>query len=206
MKTTFTLLTAGILMFSCGQEKKNDTDVATDMAANTEMSAAAESAEKSSWDSEASKTEADPTIVEIATGNEQFSTLVTALGAAELVGTLSSEGPFTVFAPTNAAFEKLPAGTVEALLKKENAAKLTKVLTYHVVAGEYKAEAVIKAINDNNNAFPVKTVEGTVLTLSLKDGNVMLTDAAGNMSTVIQPDVDASNGVIHVIDSVVMPE
>ena len=204
MKFTMALLTAGVLVTACGQEKKNASN-ANDMVANTEMTASAEAADmEDSW--ETTSTEAEPTIAEVASSSDQFSTLVTALGAADLVGTLNSEGPFTVFAPTNEAFEKLPAGTVEALLKKENAAKLTQVLTYHVISGEYKAEAVIKAIQDNNNAFPVETIEGTVVTLSLKDGSVVLTDAAGNTSTVTQPDVDASNGVIHVIDTVVMPE
>lgn len=205
IKITMALLTAGFLVTACGQEKKNSNSDADDMVANTEMSAAAEAADmEDSW--ETTNTEAEPTIAQVASSSEQFSTLVAALGAANLVGTLNSEGPFTVFAPTNEAFEKLPAGTVETLLKKENADKLTQILTYHVVSGEYMAEAVIKAIQDNNNAFPVETIEGTVLTLSLQDGSVMLTDAAGNTSIVTQPDVDASNGVIHVIDTVVMPE
>lgn len=205
MKFTMALLTAGFLVTACGQEKKNSDSNASDMVANTEMTASAEAADMGdSW--ETTSTEAEPTIAQVASSSDQFSTLVAALGAADLVGTLNSEGPFTVFAPTNEAFEKLPAGTVESLLKKENAEKLTQVLTYHVISGEYKAEAVIKAIQDNNNAFPVETIEGTVVTLSLNDGSVILTDAAGNTSTVIQPDVDASNGVIHVIDTVVMPE
>ena len=146
------------------------------------------------------------TIVDIAASNDNFSTLVAAVKAADLVGTLSSDGPFTVFAPTNDAFNALPEGTVPTLLKPENKATLTGVLTYHVVAGEFKAADVIKAINDNNGSFTIKTVQGNNLTAMLNDGKVVLKDAKGNTSTVIMTDVDASNGVIHAIDTVVMPE
>lgn len=147
-----------------------------------------------------------PTIVGVAASNENFSTLVAAVKAAELVETLEGEGPFTVFAPTNDAFAKLPAGTVDNLLKPENKATLTAVLTYHVVAGEFKAAAVIEAINANNGSYTVPTVQGGSLTASLSDGKVVLTDENGNKSTVIMADVEASNGVIHAIDTVVMPK
>jgi uncharacterized surface protein with fasciclin (FAS1) repeats len=146
------------------------------------------------------------TIVSVAATNENFSTLVAAVKAAELVETLNSAGPFTVFAPVNTAFDKLPEGTVTTLLKPENKEMLTSILTYHVVAGEFNAAAVIKAINDNNGAFEVKTVQGGILTASLKDANVILTDVKGNVSTVILTDVKASNGLVHAIDTVVMPE
>jgi uncharacterized surface protein with fasciclin (FAS1) repeats len=146
------------------------------------------------------------TIVTIAASNDNFTTLVAAVKAAGLVETLNSEGPFTVFAPVNDAFSKLPEGTVATLLKPENKEMLTSILTYHVVSGEFKAEAVIQAINDNGGKFSVKTVQGNMLTASLVDGKVMLTDAKGNMATVVMADVDASNGVIHAIDSVVMPK
>ncbi len=146
------------------------------------------------------------TIVDVAVGNENFTTLVAAVKAAGLVETLSSEGPFTVFAPTNAAFDKLPAGTVDNLLKPENLEKLKSVLTYHVVAGKFEAAAVIDAINQNKGKFTVTTVQGGKIDLSLKDGNVVLTDANGKSSTVAMADVAASNGVIHAIDSVVMPK
>ena len=146
------------------------------------------------------------TIVGVAAGNDNFSTLVAAVKAADLVGTLSSDGPFTVFAPTNDAFSALPAGTVDGLLKPESKDALTGILTYHVVSGKYEAAAVIEAINGNNGAFPVTTVQGGEITLSLKDGKVMLEDEKGNMSTVVMADVGASNGVIHAIDTVVMPE
>ena len=146
------------------------------------------------------------TIVDVAVGNEDFSTLVAAVQAAGLVETLSSEGPFTVFAPTNAAFEKLPAGTVEDLLKPENVEKLKSILTYHVVSGKFEGAAVIDAINSNNGKFTVETVNGGKIDLSLNDGKVVLTDANGKTSTVAMADVPASNGVIHAIDTVVMPK
>lgn len=146
------------------------------------------------------------TIVDVAVGNENFTTLVAAVKAAGLVETLSSEGPFTVFAPTNAAFDKLPAGTVDNLLLPENLEKLKAVLTYHVVAGKFEAAAVIDAINQNKGKFTVTTVQGGKIDLSLKDGNVILTDANGKSSMVAIADVAASNGVIHAIDSVAMPK
>ena len=145
-------------------------------------------------------------IVAVAAGNKDFTTLVAAVKAADLVGALSGNGPFTVFAPTNAAFSKLPEGTVGNLLKPENKSVLASVLTYHVVAGKFEAAAVIDAINKNNGKFTVDTLNGGQITLSLKGGNVVLTDANGGTSTVVIPNVAASNGVIHAIDSVVMPK
>ncbi len=150
--------------------------------------------------------EATKNIVEVAAGNDAFSTLVAAVKAAGLVETLSGDGPFTVFAPTNDAFAKLPKGTVASLLLPENKASLTGILTYHVVAGKFEAGAVIKAIKANNGKFTVPTVQGGSIDLSLKDGKVILTDAKGGMATVVIADVAASNGVIHAIDSVVMPK
>ncbi|MEM1319493.1 MAG: fasciclin domain-containing protein [Bacteroidota bacterium] len=144
-------------------------------------------------------------IVDIAAGNENFSTLVAAVKAAGLVETLKSAGPFTVFAPTNAAFAKLPEGTVASLLKPENKSTLTKILTYHVVAGEFKAADVVNAIKNAGGKFTVETVSGDKLTASLKGGKVILTDEKGGVVTVTQTDLDASNGVIHVIDGVVLP-
>lgn len=149
---------------------------------------------------------ADPTIVGVAAGNENFSTLVAAVKAADLVETLNSEGPFTVFAPVNAAFDKLPEGTVAGLLKPEAKGTLTAVLTYHVVAGKVMAKDVLKAIKDNDGKFEITTVQGGTLTASVKGENVILTDANGNVSTIIMTDVAASNGVIHAIDTVVMPK
>mgnify|MGYP001791306055 CR=1 FL=1 len=151
-------------------------------------------------------TKAAGTIVSVAAANKNFSTLVAAVKAAGLVETLNSKGPFTVFAPTNDAFGKLPKGTVESLLKPENKKLLTAVLTYHVVAGKFDATAVVKAVKSNGGKFSIKTVQGNVLTASIMDGNVILTDAKGNTSKVVITDVAASNGVIHAIDSVVMPK
>ena len=145
------------------------------------------------------------TIVGVAASNDNFSTLVAAVQAADLVATLNSDGPFTVFAPTNDAFAKLPEGTVETLLKAENKGTLTSILTYHVVAGKFMASDVLDAIQKNNGSFVIPTVNGEKLTASLKDGKVLLTDSKGNYSTVILTDVGASNGVIHAIDTVVMP-
>ena len=147
-----------------------------------------------------------PSVVGIASSNEVFSTLVAAVTAADLVGTLEGEGPFTVFAPTNDAFGKLADGTVETLLKPENKQSLVGILTYHVVAGKFMAADVVKAIKENNNSFVVETVQGSPLTLSLKDGAVMVIDENGNSAKVTATDVKASNGVIHVIDTVVLPK
>lgn len=149
---------------------------------------------------------AQKTVVDIAVGSKDHTTLVAAVKAADLVSTLQSAGPFTVFAPTNAAFAKLPAGTVENLLKAENKATLAKVLTYHVVAGNLDAAAVVKAITDGNGRVVVKTVSGGSLTASLKDGKVILTDENGATATVVATDLKAGNGVIHVIDGVVLPK
>lgn len=145
------------------------------------------------------------TIVDVAMGNGDFSTLVTAVTAAGLGETLSGEGPFTVFAPTNAAFDALPEGTVEALTTTDTET-LGSILTYHVVAGELMATDVLAAIEGAGpDGYTLTTVNGATLTATLVDGNVVLTDAAGGTATVTATDVDASNGVIHVIDTVLMP-
>lgn len=148
---------------------------------------------------------AQKTIVDIAVGSADHTTLVAAVKAADLVTTLQSAGPFTVFAPVNAAFAKLPAGTVDYLLKAENKATLAKVLTYHVVAGKFVAADVVKAINAAKGTLSLKTVSGGTLLASLKDGKVILKDEKGGTSTVLVADLIAGNGVIHVIDSVVLP-
>lgn len=147
-----------------------------------------------------------PNIVGVAAGNENFSTLVAAVKAADLVATLSGDGPFTVFAPTNDAFAKLPEGTIATLLKPENKEMLTSILTYHVVSGKFDAAAVVDAIKANNGMFEVATVQGGKLIASLDGSSVMLKDEKGNMSKVVIADVVASNGIIHAIDTVVMPE
>lgn len=153
-----------------------------------------------------SSAQAQKTIVDIAVGSNDHTTLVAAVTAAGLVETLQSKGPFTVFAPVNAAFAKLPEGTVATLLKPENKATLTKVLTYHVIAGNLDAAAVVKAITDGGGKVEVTTVSGGKLTVSLKDGKVILTDENGGVATVLVTDLKGDNGVIHVIDSVVLPK
>lgn len=155
---------------------------------------------------QATENNGQPTIVETAVSNEAFSTLVAAVKAADLVGVLSSEGPFTVFAPTNDAFAKLPAGTVEYLIKPENKAKLSAVLTYHVVEGKLMAADVVKAITDGGGKATITTVQGSVLTATLEGNNVILTDANGQKAVITAVDINNSNGVIHVIDAVVLPK
>lgn len=150
--------------------------------------------------------QAQKTLVDIAVGSKEHTTLVAAVTAASLVETLQGKGPFTVFAPVNAAFTKLPEGTVTTLLKAENKATLTKVLTYHVVAGNLDAAAVVKAITEGGGKVDVTTVSGGKLSVSLKDGKVILTDENGGVATVLVTDLKADNGVIHVIDSVVLPK
>ena len=191
VKTISAFALLGAIVTSCGEKKTADS---TDMAETTTVAmdtmAVAETG----------------TIVDVAAGNADFSTLVAAVKAAGLVETLSGAGPFTVFAPNNAAFDKLPAGTVDSLLKPENVEMLKSILTYHVVAGKFDAAAVIEAINGNKGKYTVTTVQGEKIDLSLKDGKVMLTDAKGGMSAVILADLAASNGVIHAIDTVIMPK
>ena len=143
---------------------------------------------------ESGEATAEPTIVEIAVGNPDFSTLVAALKAADLVGALSGEGPFTVFAPTNAAFAQLPPGTVEALLLPENKDKLVAILTYHVVAGKVMAADVVKLTE-------ATSLEGDVIAITVSDAGVKVDEA-----NVTVTDIVGSNGVIHVIDAVIMPE
>ncbi len=138
-------------------------------------------------------------IVEIASSDTQFSTLVAAVKAAGLVDTLSGDGPFTVFAPTNDAFNKLPAGTLDSLLKPENVEQLKSILTYHVIP----AKAMSGDLKDGQE---ITTVQGAKLKVSIANGEVMLTDAKGNMSKVTKADIEAKNGVIHVIDMVVLPQ
>ena len=144
-------------------------------------------------------------IIQNAVNSKDHTTLVAAVKAAGLVDTLSGPGPFTVFAPTNAAFAKLPAGTVDTLVKPENKATLTKILTYHVVAGRLSAADLIAKVKAGGGKAMIKTVEGEDLTVSLKAGSVILTDAKGGASKVTIPNVNQSNGVIHVIDTVLMP-
>lgn len=191
VKVISALALLGVITTSCGEKKQAES---TEMADTTAVAV------------ETTVVEETPNIVGVAAGNADFSTLVAAVKAAGLVETLSSEGPFTVFAPNNVAFDKLPAGTVDGLLKPESLEKLKAVLTYHVVSGKFDAATVIDAINKNNGKYTVTTVQGGKIVLSLKDGKVLLTDANGGTASVVLADVAASNGVIHAIDTVVMPK
>lgn len=147
----------------------------------------------------------DKTIVDIAVGSSDHTTLVAAVKAADLVGTLQGAGPFTVFAPVNGAFDKLPAGTVATLLKPENKATLAKILTYHVVAGNLDSKAVAKAIKKGNGKVELTTVSGGKLWAMMDGKDVVLKDEKGGMSKITAVDLKGSNGVIHVIDTVVLP-
>jgi uncharacterized surface protein with fasciclin (FAS1) repeats len=145
-------------------------------------------------------------IVQNAVNSKDHTTLVAAVKAAGLVATLEGPGPFTVFAPTNAAFEKLPKGTVEMLLKPENKAKLIKILTYHVVKANALGPAIMKMVKDDGGKHNVTTVSGDKLFATVKGGKIVLQDEKGGTATVTVADVKQSNGVIHVIDHVLMPE
>jgi uncharacterized surface protein with fasciclin (FAS1) repeats len=145
-------------------------------------------------------------VVDIAIGSADHTTLVAAVKAADLVTTLKGTGPFTVFAPTNAAFDKLPEGTLAGLLKPENKAQLAKILTYHVVAGNLDAAAVVAAIKAGNGKAVLSTVSGGKLTASLEMDKVKLTDESGKSAYVVAADLKGSNGVVHVIDGVVLPK
>jgi len=164
------------------------------LSCNNEASKTAETTPVDTVKTEVAAPVAPKDVVDIAIGSPDHTTLVAAVTAAGLVETLKGAGPFTVFAPTNAAFTALPAGTVEGLLKPENKAKLTSILTYHVVAGAVKAA-------DLTDGQKVKTLQGEELTVSIKDGKVMI-----NGANVTAADLEGSNGVVHVIDAVLMPK
>lgn len=145
------------------------------------------------------------TVVEVAQGNPEFSTLVEAVTAADLAGTLNGAGPFTVFAPTNAAFDKLPEADRQALMQPEQRETLQGILTYHVVPGRIMAADIASQAEAGGGEVELTTVEGGTLTLSQSNGQWVITDENGNTSTIAMADVAASNGVIHAIDTVVMP-
>ena len=151
------------------------------------------------------KTVAQKTIVDVAVGNEDFSTLVAALTAADLVSALQSDGSFTVFAPTNAAFAKIDSKTLNSLLEKKNQEALANILTYHVVPGKLVASDVVEALKKGKGTLKLTTLYGEVLTVEQKNDKIWLKDQNGNYSEIIATDVMASNGVIHVINTVVMP-
>ena len=192
-KLAIALASAGALaLAACSQapEEAAETDAMAETTAMDEANAAATAG----------------TVVEVAQGNPDFSTLVSAVTAADLGTTLSGAGPYTVFAPTNAAFEKVPQATRDTLMSPAGKEDLTGILTYHVVEGETLAAALTEAITAADaDGAKLTTVNGAVLTAKSEGGRVTLTDAAGNVATVTQTDIDASNGVIHVIDTVLMP-
>lgn len=197
MKTfTLAIASAGALALAACAETAEDTAATDTAAADTAMA-----------DSSANADAAAGTIVDVAGGNPDFSTLVAAVTAADLGGTLSGAGPFTVFAPTNAAFEKVPQAARDQLMSPAGKEDLAGILTYHVVSGEQMAAGLTEAIAAGGaEGAKLTTVNGAVLTAKANGGTVTLTDAAGNTATVTQTDIDASNGVIHVIDSVLMPK
>ena len=163
-------------------------------------------ADAAATEASATTPDAAGTVVAVAQGNPDFSTLVSAVVAADLAGTLGGTGPFTVFAPTNAAFAKVPAATLSTLLTPAGKADLTGILTYHVVAGRVDAAALTQQIQAGGGSAALTTVQGGTLTARVgTDGAVTLTDSKGGVSRVVQADVPASNGVIHAIDTVVMP-
>lgn len=189
-------MTAALALTACGAAETETAD--TTAAETTEEMPAEESAMTA-------ETEAG-TIVAVAQGNENFSTLVAAVTAAGLGETLSGAGPFTVFAPTNDAFAKVDKATLDGLLKPESKDALTGLLTYHVVSGKLMAADVAKAITDGGGKAELTTVQGQKLTASMEGDKVILTDANGGKSTIAMTDVAASNGVIHAIDTVIMPK
>jgi uncharacterized surface protein with fasciclin (FAS1) repeats len=188
--------TLGLVGAACG----NGGDSADEATATTEAGAGEDttSGMSGAGQGEASASEQPDTVVDVAAGDESFSTLVTAVNAAGLAGTLNGDGPFTVFAPVNDAFAALPAGTVDTLLAPANKAQLTSVLTYHVVPSKVLS-------SDLRDGMTVKTVQGQPLTVGVQGDSVTLTDASGNAASVVQADVEAGNGVVHVIDHVLLP-
>ncbi len=193
-KITIALASAATLAIAaCGEPADDTVTLDEDVAMNDQMAN--------------DMATADGTIVEVAQGNSDFSTLVSAVQSANLVDTLSSEGPYTVFAPTNAAFEKVPQATRDELMSEAGQEDLANILTYHVVEGETMAQALTQAIEGaGDEGYELTTVNGATLTAMMDGGNVVLRDAAGNTAMVTGTDIDASNGVIHSIDTVLMPQ
>ena len=197
---------SALMLGACGSENTTTTDA--DTTVDAEAPVATDAMAPAAGTVMVGGAEMLPTrnIVENASESPIHTTLVAAVKAAGLVDTLAGTGPFTVFAPVNTAFEKLPAGTVDTLLKPENKAKLTGILTYHVVAGKMTAADVAKAITDGNGTATLTTVQGEKLTAKMDGTNVVLTGEGGSKAIVTQADVMQSNGVIHVIDGVLLPK
>ncbi|MAZ26183.1 MAG: beta-Ig-H3/fasciclin [Cytophagaceae bacterium] len=195
-KTILTLAAVAMMAVACNDKEKKaeDYNESTDEVAMeaTEVTTPVE--------------EDQVTIADIAMDDDNFSDLEGAVVAADLGETLSSEGPYTVFAPTNQAFEAIPQADRDAWMKPENKEKLSNVLKYHVVPGKFTAADIKAAIKENGGSFDIITVQGDKLTATLDGEDVVLKDAQGNSAKVVQADVEASNGVIHAIDAVVMPK
>ena len=195
-----------MLFASCEDSKKKEAE-AQAQAEQMRMEREKDSLMKVEADNQARMAEMEAnSIAAKAMGNSDLSTLVSALQAADLAQTLKSEGEYTVFAPTNEAFSKVPKATMDNLMKPENKEQLQGLLKYHVLQGKMNATDVLAEIKEANNKLDVTTLNGEVLTLSEKGGKVMIKDAKGNMATVTSADMDASNGVVHVVDKVLMPK
>lgn len=194
------VLAGSIALASCGDSKKEEkTEPVTTTTTTTDPKMDPPKTEEDGVMVGGAKMVKSKNIVENAAGSADHTTLVAAVKAASLDGTLSGTGPFTVFAPTNAAFDKLPKGTVEGLLKPEKKGDLTKILTYHVVSGSYMASSL-------KDGQKLKTVQGEELSVWMKDGKWMVKDAKGNTANITIADVVSSNGVTYVIDGVLMPK
>ncbi|MCB0467149.1 MAG: fasciclin domain-containing protein [Aequorivita sp.] len=195
-----------LLFASCNDSKKKEAEEQA-KAEQMRMEREKDSLLKVEADNQARMAEMEAnSIVAKAMGNADLSTLVSALQAADMAQTLKAEGDYTVFAPTNDAFSKVPKATLENLMKPENKAQLQKLLQYHVLQGKMNTVAVMAKIKEAAGKLDVTTMNGEVLTLSEKNGKVMIKDAKGNTATVTSADMEASNGVVHTIDKVLMPK
>ena len=200
------LAVVAMLFASCEDTKKKDAEEQA-KAEQMRMEREKDSLMKVEADNQAMMAQMEAnSIAAKAMGNAELSTLVSALQAADMAQTLKGEGDYTVFAPTNDAFSKVPKATLENLMKPENKAQLQKLLQYHVLQGKMNAADVMAKIKDAGGKLDVTTMNGEVLTLSEKNGKVMIKDAKGNSATVTSADMDASNGVVHTIDKVLMPK
>jgi uncharacterized surface protein with fasciclin (FAS1) repeats len=203
---TLALSSAAMLsLAACSMDTMNTRDSMSGASAGTSASASASATADTNPMVGGAPMLRSRDIIDNAVNSADHTTLVAAVKAAGLVDTLKGAGPFTVFAPTNAAFEKLPAGTVDSLLKPENKQMLTTVLTYHVVPGRVDARALASQIQSGGGQATLKTVQGGTLTARMNGDSVVVVDSKGNSSTVTTADVYQSNGVIHVVDTVLMP-
>ena len=201
-KLVLSLTLAGALFASCDDGKKKEAEM---MAEKEKMEMEAQM--KAEEEAKLMKMEMQQnSIAAKAMANPNYSTLVTAIKSAGLAKTFTEEGEYTVMAPSNAAFAKVPKATMDMLLEAENATTLQNILKYHVINGTWDAAAVMKAVKDNNNAYNVTTLAGENLVISMKGDKVMIKDSKGNMATVVDPNMEASNGIIHGIDMVLMPK